>query len=193
MDTVAVEAVLWRFINLSNFKAVYDLNESDSGKSQVDIRLSGKQDVLDFFEIESNEDDTPSYSIDVIGVTDIPASTDSIEITTNAGRDEWRIPKQYDSEKKYELWKPTYGFPGPDDITWERKTAYYDEAPPLIYFVRDVEGRFYTRALPDTRTATLENYPEQLASPWAQSREARRHSNFGVVDLATSSEAEGQA
>ncbi|WP_380680637.1 hypothetical protein [Salinigranum sp. GCM10025319] len=179
---MTVDSVLWRFINLSNFKAMYDLNRSEGGKSQVDIRLSRKDCVTDFFDISADSvNQGEVYHIDLIGVRGIPSSHGSIPLEKNPGRGEWRIPNQHSPEKKYELWKPEYGFPTPEQIKWEDAEKYYEGDPPIIYFVKDIDNQFYARAVPDTTREALNDYPGILSEPWKDSRRAKENNNFGVV------------
>ena len=185
MDGVSVDTVLWRFITWGDFKSINGLHATKDGGSSKHIPLTSKDDVVDFFDFrpDPDEDMVVNHSIDVIGVNGIPESSEPIPLTCKLDRrrGEWRIPDQH--QNRYELWKPDYGFPDTDEISWREEEDYYDEAPPIVYFIRDTSGRFHARAVPDTTRETLNDYPDVLAAAWEESRQRRNRGNFGIIDL----------
>ncbi|WP_380680640.1 hypothetical protein [Salinigranum sp. GCM10025319] len=187
MGQVKVDSVLWRFITRGDFKSINGLHATGDGGSAKHIPLTSKDVVADFFNFtpQAGADRVINHSIDVVGVDGIPDSGEPIPLACKLDRrgGEWRIPDQH--KNRYELWRPQWGFPDTNEISWRDDDDYYDEAPPIIYFIRDTDGRFHARAVPDTTQGTLNDYPSQLASAWKKSREQRNRGNFGIVDFST--------
>lgn len=185
MSTVNVDAVLWRFITWGDFKSINGLHATNEGGSSKHIPLTSRNDVVDFFEFDPtpDADRVVTHAIDVVGVSGIPESAEPIPLTCKLDRrrGEWRIPDQH--QNRYELWKPEYGFPDKTELSWRNEEDYYDEAPPIVYFIRDTDEEFHARAVPTTAQEMLQNYPRQLASAWEKSRESRNRGNFGIVDF----------
>ena len=189
MDAVDVDSVLWRFITLNDFKSMNGLHATEQGGSAKHIVLSSRDAVGDFFNVTAQpRDRVIRTTIDVVPVSGIPDSGESIALACQLDRrnGEWRLPDQ--DQNRYELWTPQHGFPAPSEISWREQEDYYDEAPPIIYFIRDREGRYHARAVPDTTDDTLQNYPATLAHPWQDSREKRNRGNFGIETFAADAE-----
>lgn len=189
MNQENVDAVLWRFITWGDFKSINGLHATEEGGSSKHIPLTSKDDVVEFFQFNptSGANRVINHSIEVVGVSGNPKSAEPIPLTCKLDRrrGEWRIPDQH--QNRYELWRPKYGFPDTDEISWREEEDYYDEAPPIVYFVRDKDGRFHARAVPDTTRETLKDYPDKLAAAWADSRKKRNRGNFGIVEFSNGS------
>ena len=81
-------------------------------------------------------------------------------------------------QNRYELWKPEYGFPELDDF--EGKDEYKNSNPPIVYFIRDTDGRFHARAVYRSTVENLANFPDQIRSEW---RQASTYKNIGIIDF----------
>lgn len=186
MSTIDVDSVLWRFITRNDFKAMNGLHATSQGGSAKHIVLTSDTDTItDFFEVSTDRpvgDPVITHWIDLVPVESVSKSDGPIKITCKTDRrgGEWRIPDQ--DNDRYVLWRPAYGFPDSHEMTW-RDDAYYEDYPPVIYFVKDTEGRFHARAAYDTSPETLEKFPSRLRDRWAQSRDNENRDNFGVEEF----------
>lgn len=91
---------------------------------------------------------------------------------------EWRIADQ--DQNRYELWNPRHGFPRGDK--WDTEDEYYDDNPPIIYFIKDADGDFHARAVNKSTSENLDKFPEQIRTEWVS---AAKRNNFGIIDFDT--------
>jgi hypothetical protein len=182
------QMVLSRFITKSGFKALRDLFDVGGG-GQRWITLGSDERILSFFNItaeieefcdgvdgdynaaldaklEDSSQDSISFNIDIesIDAIDVPESEISLKYTVSRP---WQIPVT----PPHELWVDNNHMPTVDDFGGldSLEDDYYTNThqdPPLIYFLRDTEGKFHTRTIRGIGANTVGFYPELLQQCW---------------------------
>lgn len=184
MNTEQVDQILWKFLTWTDFNAMNGGFATDQGGSAKHIALppSRREDIGDFFDVPDpgSQGDPVRHEIEVEPVQGIPGSDGPIILRCKPDRrgGEWRIADQ--DQNRYELWKPKHGFPRADK--WDTEEEYYDDNPPIIYFIKDTDGDFHARAVNESPHENLDKFPEQIRTEWMS---AAKRNNFGIIDFNT--------
>lgn len=184
MNTEQVDQILWKFLTWTDFNAMNGGFASKKGGSAKHIALppSRRRDIADFFDVSDpgSQGDPVRHNIKIEPVQGIPGSHGPIILRCKPDRrgGEWRIADQ--DQNRYELWKAKHGFPRGDK--WDTEDEYYDDNPPIIYFIKDTDGDFHARAVNESTRENLDKFPEQIRTEWVS---AAKRTNFGIIDFET--------
>lgn len=182
MNTEQVDQILWKFLTWTDFNAMNGGFATDQGGSakHIALPLSRREDIADFFEVPDpgKGGDPVRHEIKVEPVSGIPNSDGPIILRCKPDRrgGEWRIADQ--DQNRYELWKPSHGFPRGD--TWDTEDEYYENNPPIVYFIKGSDGDFHARSVNESTYENLEKFPKQIRTEWV---DAAKRNNFGIIDF----------
>lgn len=203
--------VLWRFITLSDFRAIHNLEDTTSqGGGQSIVTLSAADEVPIFFDLTGEivdmcgqiddgyraeldsyleQNDTRSMDFNVtlepLGPVDQPQI--DFEIRYNTYREDWQIPVASSNQ----AWKGSQNIPEPDDFgTDESYENYYEnpeQDPPIIYFIQDSFDRFHAGTLNAINSSSISRYPKLIRDRWERYVDIQQSGtqNTGMVDFTT--------
>ena len=157
MTVYFAEAMYWRRLTETDLKAKFgQWGNPDGGGAHSRIYLPGDQaEIAEFFNYDDwNDSSGESISVRLEPVEQYQGTGVEIEIDYNNGRNEWQLPS---GSIDYPLWEAEHGFiPSAEDLFDGENEDLIADYSPLLYFVRDAQGRFHSRMVYD-------NSPERLA------------------------------
>ncbi len=146
----------WRRLTETDLKAKLGYwGNPGGGGAHARIYLPGDpEDIAEFFnhnEWDGGPDGT--IRVQLAPVQQYEETKAEIEIDYNNGRNEWQLPG---NSTDYPLWETEHGFiPSADELFDDEHENMTADHVPILYFVRDSQGRFHTRMV-------YNNSPERL-------------------------------
>lgn len=183
MTVYFAEAIYWRRLTETDLKAKFGhWGNPDGSGAHSRIYLPGDpEEVAEFFnydEWDGGPDGT--IRVRVEPVEEYEGTDAEIEIDYNNGRNEWQLPS---NSTDYPLWEAENGFiPTVDDLFDEERENLIADHHPLLYFVRDIQGRFHTRMV-------FDNSPERLGPFNVAFEEPVGNSASGIIEFTSEDEA----
>ena len=173
----------WRRLTETDLKAkLGHWGNPDGSGAHSRIYLPGNSEKVAEFFNHNNWDGGPGGTIHIRlePVEQYEGANVELRIDYNNGRDEWQLPSD---STDYPLWDAENGFiPETDELFDSERENMTTDHPPLLYFVRDVQGRFHTRMVYD-------NSPERLDSLNTAFEEPIGNSASGIIEFASEDEA----
>jgi len=68
----------------------------------------------------------------------------------------------------------------PRGDTWDTEDEYYENNPPIVYFIKGSDGDFHARSVNESTYENLEKFPKQIRTEWV---DAAKRNNFGIIDF----------